>query len=47
MVTVKVPALPTVKVALSAEVMAGAGHGEGEGLGGVRAHAVGGVMVIV
>ena len=38
-VTVKVPAVPSVKVAWLAEVMAGAvprSDGQGEGLGGIR-----------
>ena len=40
-VTVKLPAVPTVKVVLLALVMAGACvHSQGEGLGGVAADAV-------
>ena len=43
LVTVKVPALPSVKVVLSAEVMPGATcDGQREGLAGVRADPVGG-----
>ena len=44
-VTVKLPAVPTVKVVLLALVMAGAwvaGDRQREGLSGVGAHAVGG-----